>query len=54
MELKGKEHYHTHSMKPVLHSSPNQTRTQQLKNEKYRPIFLNNIEAIILNKMLVN
>jgi hypothetical protein len=26
---KGKEHYQTHSMKPVSHSFQNQTRTQQ-------------------------
>jgi hypothetical protein len=26
---KGKEHYHTHSMMPVLYSFKNQTKTQQ-------------------------
>jgi hypothetical protein len=43
-KIEWKEHYLTHSMKPVLHSSQNQTRTHP-KNENYRPISLMNINA---------
>jgi hypothetical protein len=54
MKSKGKEHYQSLSMKPVLHSSPNQTRTQQKKRINYRPNSLMNIDAKILKKTMIH
>jgi hypothetical protein len=52
MKEKRQEHCLTHSMKTVLHSSTNQTRTHP-KKKKYRPISLMNIDAKS-NKIMPN
>jgi hypothetical protein len=52
-KIEGKEHCLTYSMKPVLYTSPNRTRTHP-KKENCRPISLMNIDVKILNKIMAN